>query len=311
MIASDFEVRVVAPQDIYALRRRVLRNDDPAKNVADDRDEDKSSLHLGVFDGDRLVACGSFFTSPAPINESLTSYQLRYLATDVEIQGTGAGTLLLRAAESRLASVGGEQFWANGRDTALGFYTRVGWHLIPGSEHLSAETQLPHTVIYRVIRRTEEVSYDWATVADAPALASLREEMFFSVALRQFDPLWITESASYFADEIAAGSVIVNVARANEGEVVACAAATLRRAAPTPGVPRGRSAYVHSVSTRPAFRRRGLSRHLTTTLLDELRVRGYERAELHATAEGEPLYQSLGFTPRWSPELRLSLIPPP
>jgi GNAT superfamily N-acetyltransferase len=311
MTASDFEVRVVAPRDIYALRRRVLRNNDPAKNVADDRDEDVTSLHLGVFDTDCLVACGSFFPSSAPINEDLTSYQLRYLATDVDVQGSGAGTLLLRAAESRLASVGAEQFWANGRDTALGFYRRVGWSPIPGSEHLSAETQLPHTVIYRVIRRTDEVTCDWATLADVPALSSLREEMFFSLALRPFDPLWIVECASYFADEVTAGSVIASVARASDGEVVACAAATLRRVAPTPAIPHGRSAYIHSVSTRPAFRRRGLSRRLTTMLLDELRARGFERAELHATSEGEPLYHSLGFSPRSSPEWRLSLIPSP
>lgn len=311
MSSSEFEVRVVSSSDLHDLRRRVLRNNDPAKRVEDARDTDADALHLGVFRDDVLVSCGSFYPSDAPINESLATYQLRYLATDADVQGGGAGTLLLRAAESRLASLGAEQLWANGRDTALGFYERVGWRTIPRSEHLSEETQLPHTVIYRVIRRDDPVEYGWATPEDAAVLASLREEMFFAIALRTFDSAWVAASESYFADEIAAGSVIVAVARA-AGEVVSCAAATLRRSAPTPGMPHGRAAYLHSVSTRPAFRRRGISRRLTTTLLDELAARGVERAELHATPDGEPLYRSLGFEPRWgSPELRRRLDGPP
>jgi ribosomal protein S18 acetylase RimI-like enzyme len=230
---------------------------------------------------------------------------LRYLATDTSVQGSGAGTILLRAAESRLASIGAEQFWANGRDTALGFYERVGWQKVPGSEHLSAETQLPHTVIYRVIRRDDPVVDGWATASDAAVLASLREEMFFSAALRSFDSAWVSASESYFADELAAGTVIATVARTTDGEIVSCVAATLRRMAPTPAVPTGNSAYLHSVSTRPSYRRRGIARRLTTTLIDELTARGVERAELHATREGEPLYESLGFEVRThSPEMR-------
>jgi GNAT superfamily N-acetyltransferase len=308
MPASDLAVAEVPVEDLYAIRRRVLRGDDPSKKVADDRDHDDTALHLATYLGDRMVAGGSFYSSSGPVNAELVTYQLRYLATEVDVQRSGAGGLLLRAAESRLASRGAEQLWANGRDSALDFYEKVGWSCVPGSEHLSAETQLPHTVIYKVIRRRDAVSYGWADPADAAALAGLREEMHFSIALRLFDSEWIAHATDYFADVLGAGDELVAVARTDKGEIVASAAATMRRKAPSPWLPSGRVAYVHSVSTRPGFRRRGLSQALVEQLIDEIRARGVRRVELHATDQGEPIYRDLGFTVRsHSPEMRLDL----
>jgi GNAT superfamily N-acetyltransferase len=79
----------------------------------------------------------------------LVTYQLRYMATDFDVQGRGYGARLLAFAEADLLARGVEQVWANGRDTALGFYEAVGWHAIENSEHVSTETMLPHTVIFK------------------------------------------------------------------------------------------------------------------------------------------------------------------
>lgn len=307
MTGSDLAVEVVSADRLIPLRRRVLRNDDPTAPADDARDASPEALHLGVFRGDRLVTCGSFYPAPPPVHPELASYQLRYLATDVDAQHHGGGRLLMRAAESKLASRGVEQLWANCRDTALVFYDKVGWLRIPGSEHLSPATQLPHTNMYRVIRRTDELSTRWATPDDAQALTALREEMYFAVSLREWDQAWLAAAARYFGEELSAGHLLARVAITAEGEVVGAAAAALRRAPPTPRIPNGRLAYVHTVSTRPAFRRRGVSRRLVEELLFGLRERGEERAELHATAEGEPLYRDLGFAEGQSPNLRLAL----
>ena len=43
---------------------------------------------------------------------------------------------------------------ANGRDTALGFYRAAGWTTVEGSEFLSDETGIPHTVIYKSLAPT-------------------------------------------------------------------------------------------------------------------------------------------------------------
>jgi GNAT superfamily N-acetyltransferase len=132
---------------LHELRRRVLRGNDPEKSVEDPRDEAPTSLHFGGFVDERLVVSASFFPSRSPTSEDLVTYQLRYMATDFDVQGRGYGALVLRFGEAHLAELGVQQVWANARDTALGFYVATGWTILEGSEHLSPETNLPHTVI--------------------------------------------------------------------------------------------------------------------------------------------------------------------
>jgi GNAT superfamily N-acetyltransferase len=310
--SETFTVQVVDdPRSLHAIRRRVLREDDPAKSVEDARDGDGDAVHLAGLLGGRVVASASFFPAAATVNPGLCSFQLRYMAVDSDVQGRGLGTALLDAAETVLASRGAEQLWANGRDTALGFYGVVGWSAIEGSQHVSEETRLPHTVIYKVLRRDDPVEVRWATPRDAAALARLREEMHLAISLRRVMGEWVTSSVTYFAEEIATGAVIATVAEAPGKEVVASAVATVRRVAPSPRFPVGSIAYLHTVSTAPGFRRRGISRTLVVALIEELRRRGVERVELHATHDGEPLYRDLGFVDRGhGTELRLVLVDP-
>ncbi|MFY1577823.1 GNAT family N-acetyltransferase [Verrucosispora sp. WMMD703] len=47
----------------------------------------------------------------------------------------------------------------------------------------------------------------------------------------------------------------------------------------------------------PAYRRRGFSRACLGALLDWFVERGVRTVDLKASAEGEPLYQELGFRP--------------
>jgi GNAT superfamily N-acetyltransferase len=148
-LTDEFHVERVASHQLHDLRRRVLRGDDAALYHPDARDDEVTSIHFGGLLGDRLVVSASFFPSSPPMNPTLVTYQLRYMATDFDVQGRGYGALVLAFAEDDLRAVGAQQIWANGRDTALGFYQHVGWRCVEGSEHLSAETQLPHTVIFK------------------------------------------------------------------------------------------------------------------------------------------------------------------
>jgi len=127
----------------------VLRGDNPEVDVGDSRDDDDTSVHFGGFEGERIVVSASFYPSRSPVHPGRTTYQLRYMATDVDVQGRGYGAKVLVVAQEELARQGVEQLWANGRDTALGFYFALGWSAIEGSEHVSSETGLPHTVIVK------------------------------------------------------------------------------------------------------------------------------------------------------------------
>lgn len=139
----------VRSRQLHELRRRVLRGGDPHSVVLDDRDEESTSLHFGGFVGERLVACASFFSDPSPVHPELQAYQLRFMAVDADVQGSGYGARVLAVGEAALRSREAGEVWAYARDSALGFYRAVGWRLVAGSEHLSHETQLPHTVIFK------------------------------------------------------------------------------------------------------------------------------------------------------------------
>jgi len=69
--------------------------------------------------------------------------------------------------------------------------------------------------------------------------------------------------------------------------------------------PRPRRAFVVNMYTDPAHRRRGLARRLMETMIAWSREEGLATLYLHASDEGRPLYQSLGFVP--SNEMRLQL----
>lgn len=147
----QFAVRLVDAPSLYPLRRRVLRENSPDADVADPRDGDVSSRHYGGFIGPRLVVSASFYPTASPVDGVDDSWQLRYCATDFDVQGRGFGAAVLARALSDLRAAGAQQVWANARDTALRFYQSTGWRVVENSEHVSAQTNLPHTVIYQYL----------------------------------------------------------------------------------------------------------------------------------------------------------------
>lgn len=69
--------------------------------------------------------------------------------------------------------------------------------------------------------------------------------------------------------------------------------------------PTPRRAWIHSVYVEPTLRRRGIGRQLTETMVAWCREQGFRSIYLHASEQGRPLYEALGFEP--STEMRLKL----
>ncbi|MEU6842261.1 GNAT family N-acetyltransferase [Streptomyces sp. NPDC046716] len=91
------------------------------------------------------------------------------------------------------------------------------------------------------------------------------------------------------------------------GRLAACAAGVTQRGLGGPGNPSGVSAHLFNVSTDPDHRRRGYSRACVEALLAWYKEHEVHRVELLATADGEPLYSSLGFARTPAPAMRLTL----
>jgi GNAT superfamily N-acetyltransferase len=149
---DDFHARRVDAAVLLDLRRRVLRAGRLDAVVTNPDDDDADARHFAGYLGERVVVSASFFAVEGPLG---ATRQLRYMATDLDVQGRGLGAAVLAAAETALAAEGVRALWANARDSALGFYERCGWRAIVGSEHVSAETHIPHTVIVKDLGATQ------------------------------------------------------------------------------------------------------------------------------------------------------------
>ncbi|HLJ75993.1 MAG TPA: GNAT family N-acetyltransferase [Acidobacteriaceae bacterium] len=84
-----------------------------------------------------------------------------------------------------------------------------------------------------------------------------------------------------------------------------CGAVEIVQWVPSRLDPTPRRAWIHSVYVEPAFRRRGIGRQLTETMVAWCREQGFRSIYLHASEQGRRLYQTLGF--ETSTEMRLKL----
>lgn len=141
-----------------------------------------------------------------------------------------------------------------------------------------------------------------AGMDDLPALAHHRSAMFRD--MRQLAPdseSSLTDAtATYLRDAMPRGEYLAWVAQDVEGHVVGGAGVQLRPILPRPrpgssDLEMGPEGLVVNVYVEPPWRQRGVARALMTMLLGALATRGIRRIVLHASDEGRPLYERLGF----------------
>src|SRR5207302_371944 len=145
-----------------------------------------------------------------------------------------------------------------------------------------------------------------ATAADAGVLARHRAEMFRDMGELPdglYDTL-VEAARAYVTQAITDGRYVGWVAEldAGSGEIVGGAGLQLRELLPRPNpgrerLVRGPQGLVVNVYTERAWRRRGVADALMRELLRWCSGNGVESIVLHASGEGRPLYQKLGFTP--------------
>jgi GNAT superfamily N-acetyltransferase len=99
------------------------------------------------------------------------------------------------------------------------------------------------------------------------------------------------------------GSYLGWLAEDPEGVIVAGGGIIVLEFHSHPRDPRARRAWIVNMFTEPGFRRRGLARRLMAAMIEWCREAELASVFLHASDEGRPLYESLGFIP--TNEMRL------
>jgi GNAT superfamily N-acetyltransferase len=139
----------VTTDAVLAVRMRVLREGTPSADPRFDGDDDPTTVHLAALVDGAVVAVSTWLCRPWPFSPERTAIQLRGMATDLSVRGTGVGGVLLETGVARAFAAGAELVWANARDTALRFYRSHGFD-VEGEGFRTTDTELPH---HRIIRR--------------------------------------------------------------------------------------------------------------------------------------------------------------
>ena len=128
------------------LRRRVLRAGTPSTDPRFAEDDRPGTFHLAAISGSRVLGVVTFTPQPLASRPDGHAAQLRGMATEPDAQGKGAGRAVFEAGVERLRAAGYAVLWAKARDSALGFYERMGMHA-EGDGYVTAETGLPHHTV--------------------------------------------------------------------------------------------------------------------------------------------------------------------
>lgn len=139
----------VAVDAVLPVRMRVLRAGTPSDDPHFEGDDDPTTVHLAAVADGEVVAVSTWLERPWPVEPERRAVQLRGMAVDASMQGTGIGGALLGAGVQQAFGAGAEIVWANARDTALPFYLRHGFE-VDGEGFRTLDTDLPH---HRIVRR--------------------------------------------------------------------------------------------------------------------------------------------------------------
>jgi GNAT superfamily N-acetyltransferase len=143
-----------------------------------------------------------------------------------------------------------------------------------------------------------------ATSSDLATLTHHRLGMFRDMGelSERNEPALERASESFFREALAAGEYLAWLAAIPSApeRTIAGAGLWLRPMIPRPradGVAQGVEGLIVNVYTEPDWRRRGIAALLMRHVLDYTREHRIGRVLLHASDDGRPLYESLGFVP--------------
>lgn len=156
---------------------------------------------------------------------------------------------------------------------------------------------------------TTAYSIRQATVEDVAIIMHQRASMFADMGT---DPALIAARngafSAWVSERLANGDYRGWLAVSAEGQVIAGAGVWFYDWLPSPRAADTARAYILNVYTEPAHRQQGIAHRLVEEILAYCREHGIRNVLLHASQQGRPIYEGLGF--QVSNEMRLTLTEP-
>jgi len=121
----------ISANDTHEIRSVVLA-DEFSNNYSYHNDDRDQTFHLGAFDDNKLVSVASFFFEKIDNFEDEYQYQLRGMATLPKHRHKGFSSELLQMAFSIIKQNQCTILWCNARESARGYYEKVGFMVIDG-----------------------------------------------------------------------------------------------------------------------------------------------------------------------------------
>jgi len=156
------------------------------------------------------------------------------------------------------------------------------------------------------VPRTSKVRIRYATLDDLDVLVHQRRGMWEDMEVPGDYDAADRAYRRWARTRLKSGRLIGILAEVG-GRAVCGACIWLQDTQPRPHVPGRFLPYLMSMYTEPEFRRRGIATRVVREVIRWSRAHGYPRLVLHASDEGRPLYEKLGFEP--TREMRLRLRP--
>jgi N-acetylglutamate synthase-like GNAT family acetyltransferase len=130
-------------EQMKALRLEVLLNPIGVPSTYINPEKEKNDFLVAAFDNDNMIGCCLL----TPLDEE--TLQLRQMAVDTKMQGTGVGAAIIEFAEEVAREKGAGLLMMHARDVVIPFYEKCGY-TIAGEQFY--EVGIPH---HRLEKRIE------------------------------------------------------------------------------------------------------------------------------------------------------------
>lgn len=117
----------ISYQQAFAVRHPVLRAGKPLESCFFEGDDLPATQHFGAFVDKKLAGVVSVYVQKNSNFNQARQYQLRGMAVLDGYQKTGLGERLLTESERYIAGQNGDLIWFNARESAVGFYEKMGY----------------------------------------------------------------------------------------------------------------------------------------------------------------------------------------